>query len=211
MLLANLTASALPPLPDSRRSSRWPHSARNTSLGPASKSKSFFYDSNNVSGHGQDRWAGTATTTLRWEPHSAVLRNHGPAVEVHVARSRLAPDFTPMDTGLTLCARIQQHRLPEAVQVSDLVRFGRSGSHKAVTFTVAASNLRHLLFSNKTNSVNAEIDIDSAAGLRDDGGQTRMEMWVAQGQCMMEGGGHKGTWTLGEVDLASMHGVVQQN
>ena len=212
LLLANLTASALPPLPDSFRSSRRAHAARNTSLAPASKSQPLFYGPNNVSGQDQDRRARTATATLRWVPHATVLRNHGPAVEVHVAcaRSRLVPDFTPMNTGLTLCASVQKHQLLRAVQVSDLVRFGRSGSHEAVIFTVAASYFRGLLFSNKTTSVNGETDNGSTAGLRE-AGQTRMEMWVARGQCMVEGGGHPGTWSLGRVNLASVLGVGQQN
>jgi|EP01043_Picozoa_sp_COSAG02_P000538 hypothetical protein len=215
LLLANITASALPPLPNPRQSSRWARTARNTSRAPTSKKNPFFYQSN-VSAQDQERWAGTATATLRWVPHATVLRDHGPAVEVHVTSARLPfeLDFTPRNTGLTLCAMVQsQHQLPKAAQVSDLVRFGRSGSHKAVVFTVAASNFRHLLSSNQTTSVDVEIDNGSAVGLTSTGdvefpnnGQMRIEMWVARGQCMTEGMGRRGTWSLGEVELVPVLG-----
>lgn len=212
LLLANITASALPPLPNQRQSSRWAHTARNTSRAPSRRTfkKNRFFHQSNVSAQDQEKWAGNATATLRWVPHATVLRDHGPAVEVHVTSARMPFElnFTPRDTGLTLCAMVQsQHQLPKAAQVSDLVRFGRSGSHKAVIFTVAASNFQHLLSSNHA-SIDVEIDDGSTVGVPSSGdaefpknGQKRMEMWVAAGQCMTEGIGRRETWSLGEVEL----------
>lgn len=211
LLLANITASALPPLPDLRQSSRLTHSAHNISLAPISNKQPFFYRST-FSAQDQKSLAGAATATLRWVPHAMALRDHGPAVEVHVTSARLP--FDPQNTGLTLCAMARpRHQLPKVAQVSDLARFGRSGSHKAVIFTVAASNFQHLSSSNETTSVDVETDNGSAVGRTDvwnpamlPHGQRRIEMWVAAGQCMIEGLGRRGTWSLGEVDLVPVLG-----
>jgi hypothetical protein len=222
LLLANITAAALPPLPAA--AAQQPLQRRRTHTA-AQKFEPFFHRSNETAGRVVgERRTGKATATARWVPHATALRDHGPAVEVHVSVAPDAADFAPRDTGLTLCAaHLRQHH-EEAVQVSELVRLDETGSHQRVIFTVATSHLQQLwpnanatLTASSVAATNADPAADddsdgddevarakSAHGSRgSDGKGTTVSMWVVEGQCVAEGEGQGGTWSLGAVDFGA--------
>ena len=130
ILLANVTAAQLPPLPEATSTPPPRQTSRS-----AAAARSVVDDA--------APWPAHATATLRRVAHAHALRKHGPAVEVEVATADPRRRFSPKDAGLTLCAEpgVAHGR---AVQISELVQLPESGEEQSVVFVVPADEFEAL-------------------------------------------------------------------